>query len=206
MYVPAHNRNDDRAELIGFMRHYNFAALVTAEGGVPVATHLPFLVEERDGVVRLCAHLARANPQARGLADDGPALVIFQGPHAYVSPAHYQRHPSVPTWNYAAVHAGGVLRRLDGGAEKAALLERLVAAHDAPYLESMRKLPPGYLEARLEAIVAFEVRVERLDARWKLSQDRSPAERGAIVAALEASPDAAAAALAALMRRHEPAA
>lgn len=199
MYVPPHNRNQDRVQQLDFMRQYNFAALVTAGRGL-CATHLPFLVEERGGSLHLCAHLAAANPQAEEIRQGAQALVIFQGPHAYVSPSLYQRHPSVPTWNYAAVHASGPLRLLESRDQKLDLLRRLAAAHDPPYLEAMARLPEEFLQLKLGGIAAFEIAVERLEARWKLSQDRSPAERSSIVAALEAGSDTDAAALARMMR------
>src|SRR5882757_4724441 len=119
MYVPSHNRMDDRAEQVAFMRQYSFATLVTSDSqAVPRATHLPFVVVEEGAQMRLVAHLARANPQWRDFTDAGEVLVIFQGPHAYISPNLYQRHPSVPTWNYAAVHAYGSLRLLEGREDK----------------------------------------------------------------------------------------
>ena len=199
MYVPSHNRMDDRAGQLAFMRQYSFATLVTADSGAALkATHLPFVVVEQGAELRLVAHLARANPQWRDFADAGEVLVIFQGPHAYISPSLYQRQPSVPTWNYAAVHALGSLRLLESREDKLAALRQLVMANDAPWLEEMERLPPDFLALKLEGIVAFEIAVTRLDARWKLSQDRSPQERRNIVEALNGSADSMALAVAAL--------
>ena len=199
MYVPSHNRMDDRAGQLAFMRQYSFATLVTSDSGAALkATHLPFVVVEQGAELRLVAHLARANPQWRDFADAGEVLVIFQGPHAYISPSLYQRQPSVPTWNYAAVHAHGSLRVLESREDKLAALRQLVAANDAPWLAEMERLPPDFLALKLEGIVAFEIAVTRLDARWKLSQDRSPQERRNIVEALNGSADSAALATAAM--------
>ena len=199
MYVPSHNRMDDRAGQLAFMRQYSFATLVTSDpqGGLR-ATHLPFTVAAQGAELRLLAHLARANPQCGDFAGGGEALVIFQGPHAYISPSLYQRHPSVPTWNYAAVHASGSLRVLDGREDKLRLLRQLVQANDAPYLEQMERLPQDFLALKLDGIVAFEIVVTRLEARWKLSQDRTPRERQAIAEALSGSADSAAQAVAAM--------
>jgi len=105
MYTPASNRIEDRARHITFMREYNFAALVTGTEGRLLATHLPFMVIEDDAGLRLQAHMAKANPQWQDFAEGGEVLVIFSGPHAYISPSLYERKPSVPTWNYVAVHA-----------------------------------------------------------------------------------------------------
>jgi len=111
MYIPNSHRADDRAQLHGLMRQYNFATLVTQHEDAPFATHLPFLLDtERGAHGTLLAHLARANPQWRDFVAGREVLVIFQGPHAYISPSWYQVHPSVPTWNYAVVHAYGVPR------------------------------------------------------------------------------------------------
>lgn len=204
MYVPSHNRMDDRAEQLAFMRQYSFAALVSAAaGGAPRATHLPFVAEERGGALYLLGHQARANPQWRDFADGAEVLVIFSGPHAYISPSLYQRHPSVPTWNYAAVHAIGTLRLCEAREDKLRILRALVAASDPPYLVRMDQLPADFLELKLRGIVAFEIAVTNLEARWKLSQDRLPQERANIVAALSASADGAARETAALTRALE---
>src|SRR5262245_32627214 len=106
MYIPNSFREDDQAELHDLMRQNNFAILVTQHGGAPFATHAPFLLDaERGPHGTLLAHIARANPQWRDFDGQQEALVIFQGPHAYISPSWYEVAPSVPTWNYAAVHA-----------------------------------------------------------------------------------------------------
>lgn len=199
MYVPSPNRMDDRAEQVAFMRQYSFATLVTADSGAaPRATHLPFVVVEEGAGLRLVAHLARANPQWREFGGPAEALVIFQGPHAYISPTLYERQPSVPTWNYAAVHVYGKLRLLEGREDKLSALRQLVTANDAPWLAEMERLPADFLELKLRGIVAFDIAVTRLEARWKLSQDRMPQERRNIVDALNGSEDGAARTLAAM--------
>src|SRR5437868_7041638 len=106
MYIPAHFREDDPERLHSLIQEYSFGMLVTCEVGRPFASHLPFLLDTGRGPQgTLRAHLARANPQWQSFASGQEALVIFQGPHAYLSPSWYETHPSVPTWNYAAVHA-----------------------------------------------------------------------------------------------------
>ena len=205
MYVPENNRVEDRAQRIAFMREYNFAALITggAANGLR-ATHLPFILVDDGARLKLLAHMAQANPQWQDFADEPEALVIFAGPHAYVSPRHYQRQPSVPTWNYLAVHAYGRVRRLDERGDKLQALDRLIDAHDPAFQAEFAALPAEYLNAKLGGIVAFEIAVSRLEARFKLSQDRSASERDTIAAALERSGDPAAQALAAKMRPNEP--
>lgn len=168
MYVPAAFRPADAAVAREVMRAHPFATLVTATGGAPVATPLPFVLEGDT----LYAHLARANPQAREL-EAGEVLVMFAGPHAYVSPRWYTRPAEeVPTWNYVAVHAYGRATVL-GGADAVAVLERLVAQEEARFADPWRP-DPGVLAELLPAIVAFRVDLTRVEAKLKLSQNRDP--------------------------------
>ena len=202
MYVPPHNRIDDRPALLAFMRAHSFVALVTdGEQGL-CATHLPVVVEHDGDRVRLLAHIARANPQWRDFAGGREAMTIFAGPHAYVSPRHYERAESVPTWNYAAVHAYGVPRIVEDRDEKHAQQAKLIALHDAGYGARFPGLPREYVDRMLGAIVAFAVEVTRLDARFKLSQEKLPVERDRIIAELESSGDSQAAETAGMMRTH----
>lgn len=204
MYTPPYNRAEERAEILGMMRAHNFCLLVTGAGGALHGTHLPCLVDERGErgdqlVIEL--HMAKANPQWQQFFDD-EVLVAFSGPHAYVSPRWYARAPSVPTWNYAAVHAYGKVTVLEDQAIKHAAQRRLVAAHDPEWLASFDTLAKDYLESMLGGIVVFEVAVTRVDARWKLSQNRGREEQELVIDNLERSGTAGDKALAALMRKH----
>ncbi len=202
MYTPSHNRVDDQATLVAFMQAHAFAALVThGEAGLR-ATHLPVVVERDDGQLRLLAHVAKANPQWRDFAPGREVMVIFAEPHAYVSPRHYERAETVPTWNYAVVHAYGVPRLVEDRDEKHAQQTKLVALHDPEYLARFPDLPRDYIDKMLGVIVSFVVDVTRLDARFKLSQEKLPIERERIIATLEASGDSWAVDTARLMRTH----
>ena len=200
MYVPRHNQVDDRAVLLSYMRAYSFAALATSGAGGLMATHLPFVVEEEGGRITLLAHMARANPQWRDFAAGPDALVIFMQPHAYVSPRLYDSRQNVPTWNYVAVHAYGRPVLIEEREAKLDLQRKLIRQHDAGYLAQMAELPDSYIDARLAAIVSFSLAVTRIEARYKLSQDKNPAERERIAREFEASGDGAAADAARLMR------
>jgi transcriptional regulator len=202
LYSPAHHRVEDPAELARFMRAHAFAIVVTAPDGVPRATHVPCAVVGEGDRMELLAHLARANPQWRDFDGARTALVIFGGPHAYVSPRHYERAKAVPTWNYAAVHAYGRPRCAETRDEAVAVLEALGRAHDPDYVDRMHAMPGDYMEAMLRGIVAFGMPVDRLEARYKLSQEKQPRERGRIVAELAASSDSAAVETAGLMAAH----
>ena len=201
MYSPTYNRLEDRVELLAFMRANNFALLLTGTGGELHASHLPALIEDRGGRLYLDMHMAKANPQWQQFFDD-EVLVVFSGPHAYVSPRWYEQQERVPTWNYAAVHAYGKVAMVDGHEAKHAAQGRLVRNHDPAWEKAFRTLPPGYLAGMLEGIVNFEIAVTRLETRWKLSQNRGRREQELIAAELEKSPDSPARATAVLTRRH----
>lgn len=203
MYVPKYNQLEDRAALLAYMRAHSFAALATSGAGGLTATHLPFVIEEDGGRITLLAHMAKANPQWRDFAAGAEALVIFMQPHAYVSPRFYDSRQNVPTWNYVAVHAYGRPVLIEERAAKIALQQKLIRQHDAGYLAQMAELPASYLDARLAAIVSFSLAATRIDARYKLSQDKNPAERERIARELEASGDSVAAETARLMRKHD---
>src|SRR4051812_31010638 len=118
MYIPKINLMTNPQEAISFMQRYSFATLVTVNNGVPSATHLPFVVEQRDDKIVLVSHLAAANPQVQELLQGKP-LVIFAEPHAYISPTHYEHEKNVPTWNYIAVHAYGTATLIESPEKKA---------------------------------------------------------------------------------------
>jgi len=204
MYVPKQNQLEDQAALLAYMRAYSFAALATSGAGGLTATHLPFVIEEEGGRITLLAHMAKANPQWRDFAAGAEALVIFMQPHAYVSPRLYDSRQNVPTWNYVAVHAYGRPLLVEERAAKIELQKKLIRQHDAAYLAQMAELPESYLDARLAAIVSFSLAVTRIDARYKLSQDKNPAERERIARELEAGGEGVAAETARLMRKHGP--
>ena len=201
MYSPPYNQLENRAEVLAFMRANNFVLLVTGTGGTLHGSHLPVMVHEREKGLVLDMHMARNNAQWREFFDD-EVLVVFAGPHAYVSPRWYEEQERVPTWNYAAVHAYGVARVISDRQEKHASQRRLVAALDPQWLPRFDALSPKYVEGMLEGIVNFEIAVTRLETRWKLSQNRSRREQQLIAAELDKSGDSGERALAALTRRH----
>jgi transcriptional regulator len=202
VYTPSHHRVEDPAELERFMRAHAFAIFVTAPDGIPQATHVPCALVREGDRLTILAHLARANPQWRDFDGDRTALVIFGGPHAYVSPRHYERAKSVPTWNYAAVHAYGRPCCVEARDEAIGVLDALSQANDPDYVARLHAMPSDYMETMLRGIVAFRMPVDRLEARYKLSQEKQPQERGRIVADLDRSDDSAAVETARLMEAH----
>ncbi len=201
MYSPTYNQLDNRAEILDFMRANSFALLVTGTGGALHGSHLPVMVQERDGKLVLDMHMAKNNPQWKEFFDD-EVMVVFFGPHAYVSPRWYEEAERVPTWNYAAIHAYGIAKVVDDANAKHASQRRLVAAMDPQWLPKFDALRPQYVTGMLQGIVNFEIAVTRLETRWKLSQNRSRREQELIAAQLEKSGDSAERALAALTRKH----
>ena len=201
MYIPKTFREDDLGQLQALMWRYSFAILVTQNasshstssgqagaepGGAPFATHLPFVLDaERGPYGTLLAHMARANPQWQSFGEGREALVIFQGPHAYISPSWYDVEPSVPTWNYAAVHAYGVPRIVEDTAALDRMLHDLVDVNEAAFEQPWElRLPDDYMRGKLRAIVGFEIEITRLEGKLKMSQNRTGRERERVAAAL----------------------
>lgn len=189
MYTPKHFEEKDRAKLVEFMKEYNFAAIVNSAKKRYWATHLPFLVEENGGEIILKAHMAKANPQWANFKPDEEVLVIFQEPHAYISPKLYDNPVSVPTWNYIAVHAYGVPEILPGTEEKIALLEESFQVFEASFKEQWDVLPADYKSELLDGIVAFRVKITNIEGKFKLSQNRTSKEREKVMAELAQKED-----------------
>lgn len=198
MYIPKLYREDDRDTLLAFLRKNNFPALVTFDGQKPIATHIPVEVTENEaGNLTVYGHISAANPQRKTL-DGQEALLIFQGPHTYISPRWYN-HVNVPTWDYMMVHVYGKLREVQGE-ELYALLSRLVQKHEAASSYRLEGLPPDFVEKELKGIVGFAVEVTRLEAGYKLSQNRSDEDHANIIRELEKRGDENSTAVAKAMR------
>lgn len=188
MYTPKHFEVRDPDLLWALMDRFSFATLVTIDGDVPVATHLPYLIErERGAQGMLISHMARANTQWQTFRADRDVLTIFQGDHAYISPSWYAPQPSVPTWNYMVVHAYGVPRIIDDRAALA-MLERVIARHEASFVQPWT-MDHAYATRLLRGIVAFEIAITRLEGKFKLSQNRSERDQVGVIEALSASSD-----------------
>ena len=203
MYIPKHFQITDTAWCHALMRAQSFAAMITADdAGVPFATHLPILVDPARGPLgTLRGHVARANPHWRYLSAGRPTLVIFAGAHAYVSPSWYATHPSVPTWNYVVVHATGTGALVEDPEPVKTLLADLVRTYESsgPTAWSLEGLPADYLAGMQRGIVAFEIPIERLEGKAKLSQNRDAVDQARTREALAAADDPLARAVAALM-------
>jgi transcriptional regulator len=181
MYSPKFNQVADRGILIEAMQAYSFAILFgpqsTPEAPAPlVATHLPLVVKDEGEHGLIEGHFAKANPHWKALAGR-ETLVIFPGPHSYVSPSLYVEELSVPTWNYIAIHAYGTLELIEGDEAKDALLKGLIAIHEPAYGEKWSAMPPGFRRTMLAGIVGFRIPIARIEGKFKVSQNRAKEER-----------------------------
>jgi len=206
VYLPPAFTEARPAVLVAHIEQHDFGLLVSHRATGLVASHIPFLVERRDGELHLIGHLARPNPQVRDLADGGEVLAVFSGPHAYISPSWYADGPSVPTWNYVDVHAYGTVRLIEDADWLRRLLHHLSDRHEAgnPAPWRMQDLPEAYLEGMLKGIIGLDITVTRLEGKFKLSQNRPAVDRPRVIAALERRGDVDALGVAELMREREP--
>ncbi len=202
MYIPKAFLEDDISTLHAFMRDYSFATLVTQHNGVPYATHLPFLLDAGRGPRgTLLAHMARANPQWHDFDETQEVLVMFQGPHTYISPSWYEVELSVPTWNYAVVHAYGRPRLVEEQNDVYNLLKTLIETHESHFEKPWPfQLPDDYVQKMIRGTVSFEIQITRLEGKFKMSQNRTASEREKVIAALQESSDTQSVGVADLMR------
>jgi transcriptional regulator len=189
MYTPAHFQIDDFDTLNAFMRQHSFATIVSHDGKIPHATHMPVLLNPTQGSHgSLLSHMARANPQWRHFSG-AEVLVIFTGPHAYISPAWYVTEPAVPTWNYTAVHAYGIPRLVTQHDRFVQMLHDLVEFYESERPNRWHgTLPAEFRDGLMKGIVGIEIEITRLEGKFKLSQNR-PQDAPGIIAALDASTD-----------------
>lgn len=185
LYQPTHFKVAERAAMLDLMRAFPFALLVSTAQSEPMFTHLPLVARadaaESDERVVLLGHIARANPHGALWRDAAAVTAIFSGPNAYVSPSWYTSRQAVPTWNYIVVHAHGRLRVVDDSAGKERILKALIDAHDPPYRAQWDvELTEEVREKMKAAIIGCEIEVERLDGKFKLSQNRPAADRASV--------------------------
>lgn len=189
MYIPNHFSESDQQRIAALIREFGFATLISTTPDGPQVTHAPVQFDDQRGV--LIGHIARANPHSAALQDGNLMLVIFHGPHSYISPTWYlnedPRVPNVPTWNYAAVHVTGSVTRIDNESAKWKIVSDLADQYEAG---STPPWDPRGLDAhasKLGAIVGFEVAITNIEAKLKLSQNRSTQDQESVIAKLAAS-------------------
>ncbi|MBE9552587.1 MAG: FMN-binding negative transcriptional regulator [Proteobacteria bacterium] len=195
MYTPKHFTVVDRDALDGVISANPFGLLIGALDGSPFGTHLPFLL---DGD-RLLSHFARGNPHWQSIDGQTEMLAVFSGPHAYVSPRWYESEQAVPTWNYVAVHVYGAPRVIEDAGQVRELLDRLVAEYEGSAW-SLEGQEADFTDRMSRGIVAFEMPIERIEGKFKLSQNRPDDDRRRVIAEFEKPGGGENAELARLMR------
>lgn len=186
MYIPHHYNQPNLDLTFQFIKKYNFGAIITNTPGGLHATHLPFLSEFIGQKLVISSHLAKANPHWQNM-NESEQLIIFNGPHAYISPTHYEKEQNVPTWNYTAVHIYGGCTIINTDEEKLELLENTISFYEPAYINQWKTLDKAYLNAMLQAIVGFRINVTRIESKFKLSQNKTKNEIETIIHHLSAS-------------------
>lgn len=202
MYMPPAFEMSDLARMHAIIRDHGFATLIAIAEGEPFVSHVPLILDAGRGPQgTLRGHVAKANPHAGLIIAGTPMLAIFQGPHGYVSPTWYrERSRNVPTWNYVAIHASGIPRPVDAAEEAERLLGALAASYEsgaAPW--SPAEMEQGQRDAMRKAIVCFEVPIDRIEGKFKLSQNKPEPDRDGVIRGLEAAGDPNSLALARVM-------
>ncbi len=201
MYIPEHFRVHDHADAIAFMHANPFAILVSSTDEGPFATHLPAFVSATENNLVLRGHVAKANPHWRHLEQNPACLTIFHGPHAFVSTSNYVTRENVPTWNYGAVHVYGNARTFASPEDLQGILDQLIGTFEPAYAEQWASFGETYRERMLSHIVGFEIAVTKLEAKFKLSQNRSKEEQTNVIASLGKAEDTAISGVSRLMRQ-----
>jgi transcriptional regulator len=201
MYIPEFNRQEDRSTALSFMRANPFAILVSNADGVPFATHVPVLIEEHADQLVVRSHMARANPHWKSMKEGKESLIIFHGPHAYISPSLYEIRESVPTWNYAAVHVYGEPTLFSGEESLTETLNQMINTFESSYMAQWSEMSEEYRSRMMKHIVGFEIKAKRLEAKFKLSQNRTKGEQARIIESLSQNPDSNISGIAELMRQ-----
>ena len=205
MYRPTAFQEDDVDKLVSFMKANSFATLVSIVDGVPFASHIPLVITNQEDSVKLIGHLAKQNPQWQAFGTT-ESLAVFTGAHAYISPTLYEKHESVPTWNYVAVHAYGVPQLItlnDSPESMDKMIDEMIDTYEADYKSHWHDLSNGFRAGMMNGIVGFEMTVTRLEGKYKLSQNRSQTDQQNVSKALLQSSDPAARAVGVEMKNLE---
>jgi transcriptional regulator len=199
VYIPEHFRLRHDEDAVTFMRANPFAILISSTEDGPFATHLPLSIVSREQKVLLRGHVARANPHWKYLQQQPQCMIIFHGPHSYISPSNYTSRESVPTWNYAAVHVYGNARIFSSAEDLHTMLEELMQTFEPAYRLQWESLSQSFRENMLRQIVGFEIVATKIEGKFKLSQNRTREDQANVIASLEKSDDSVIAGVARMM-------
>lgn len=188
MYIPKVNLTTNQTEIVTFMKQFSFATIITAKDSFPIATHLPFLVTTKDDNIILSSHFAKANEHWQDIENKN-VLVIFSEPHAYISTKNYDKELNVPTWNYISIHAYGQGKLITETEKTFEILEKTIDNYETSYRKQWDNFPEDYKLKMSKGIVAFEILITDLQAKKKLSQNRTETEQRKIIDTLSKSAD-----------------
>ena len=203
MFIPTHYHNNDISEIKSLIRKNSFATLVTSVNEIPFATHIPVeLIEQNEKEFFLQGHISRSNPQWKSFSEKISVLVIFQGPHSYISSGWYN-HVNVPTWNYIAVHVYGKIRILNED-ELYNSLKGLTDRYESGSAKPVKveQFPKEMMNKYMKGIVGFRIEIEKIEGKWKLSQNRDEESHANIIRELQKLDDVNAHFVAEEMKKH----
>lgn len=186
MYIPATNQFEDIDAIIAFMQKYSFGTIINNKEQTPIGTHLPFIVFKEEGKIKIQSHFALGNEHWKFL-ESTKTLIIFSEPHAYISPKHYDAHESVPTWNYISVHVYGDAKIVHEPIACRAIIEKTLVNYEPSYMEQWGTLSSKFIESMMKGIVVFEMIVDEVQAKKKLSQNKTREEQQRIIQTLSSS-------------------
>jgi transcriptional regulator len=200
MYTPKYFQHTDTGSIHHFIRQHGFGILVSQKDGNLMATHIPLELSE-DGA-KLTGHISKANPQWRSFTEAGEVLVIFNGPHTYISSSWYN-HKNVPTWNYIAVHVYGTINTIEGEALFQSLAHLMNKyERDSEHSVTVESLSAEYITKAMQGVVGFEITITKLEATHKLSQNRDRESYDNIIHELKKREDADSAQIAQAMEQN----
>lgn len=188
LYIPKPHLVEDRKFLHDFMDEFSFVDLVTASPSIRI-THIPSVLDRNGGNYgTIYGHVSRQNPQSKTFDGRQPAVIVFRGPHSYISPTWYAKAEVVPTWNFAVVHASGKLKPIEEPKAFHNLLANLIHKYEGSgSAYDFAKLPDSYISGMMSGIIGFEMEIEVLEGKFKLGQERSEADKQGILKGLQSA-------------------
>ncbi|MGG0670332.1 FMN-binding negative transcriptional regulator [Lederbergia citrisecunda] len=202
IYIPEYYKEMDLTRLVAFMKEFDFATIISSVDQKPIATHLPFLIEQKGDKVEITSHMARANEQWKSFNETEEVLIIFQGPHSYISPKFYDSNKSVPTWNYASVHVYGTPYIETDDRSTFDLLKKTIVNYEPSFERAYNQIPMEHKRKLAKELVGFGIHVTKIEGAFKLNQDKSIQEQERIAKALLRSEDNAISEIGKLMREN----
>lgn len=183
MYIPKINRLDDMEEIISFIDRFSFGILLSKDNDRLIGTHIPIISNNNAKNLKLYAHIALANKQRKEI-ENQEVLLIFAEPHAYISTKNYNTEETVPTWNYMAIHIYGKVSILDQKDEIEDVMNLTIMKYESRYLDRWKNLSEDFKTGMLKGIVAFRIDISDIEAKAKLSQNKSEQEKENIIGSL----------------------